>query len=134
MTRVDLPISHGRLEALWQPEPSPRALALVCHPHPLYGGTMQNTATHRIARAWNDAGCSALRFNFSGVGGSTGVSGNGDGVPHDEFASLSAIRSLLASMRSPTSLIELEDSDHMATGRLDALSARLKQALERLPL
>lgn len=208
MTRVDIPISHGRLEALWQPEPSPRALVLVCHPHPLYGGTMQNTATYRIARAWNEAGCSALRFNFRGVGGSTGVSGNGDGVPeledalvafawlaaqepsrplfvsgfsfgartalqvaiarpqvkgavvlgypasifdssfltelgcpsvfihadHDEFASLSAIRSLLASMQSPTSLIELEDSDHMATGRLDALSARLKQALERLPL
>jgi len=37
-------------------------------------------------------------------------------------------------MQSPTSLIELEDSDHMATGRLDALSVRLKQALERLSL
>jgi alpha/beta superfamily hydrolase len=208
MTRLDIPTSHGRLEALWQPEPSPRALALVCHPHPLYGGTMQNTATYRIAKAWNDVGCSALRFNFRGVGGSTGLSGSGDGVPeledalvafdwlaaqstggplfvsgfsfgartalqvaiarpqvkgavvlgypaslfdssflselkapstfihaeHDEFASLSAIRSLLASMQSPTSLIELEDSDHMATGRLDALSVRLKQALERLSL
>jgi alpha/beta superfamily hydrolase len=86
MTRLDIPTSHGRLEALWQPEPSPRALALVCHPHPLYGGTMQNTATYRIAKAWNDVGCSALRFNFRGVGGSTGLSGSGDGVPELEDA------------------------------------------------
>jgi predicted alpha/beta-hydrolase family hydrolase len=53
---------------------------------------------------------------------------------HDEFASLAAIRALLVGLSAPTSLFELGDSDHMATGRLDALSARLKQALEVLPL
>lgn len=207
MTRLEIPITHGRLEALWQPEPSPRGLALVCHPHPLYGGTMQNTATFRLAKAWNTAGCSALRFNFRGVGGSSGASGNGDGVPeledarvaldwlaaqapelplytsgfsfgsrtalqlaverpgvrgvvalgypaslfdsdflaaltapsafvhadHDEFATLAAIRRLLATLRAPTSLFELRDSDHMATGRLEALSIQLAAAIASLP-
>jgi alpha/beta superfamily hydrolase len=71
-----IPAAHGRLEAILK-EPregaaSARAAALVLHPHPLYGGTMHNKVVFRTARALNDAGCVTLRFNFRGVGQSSG--------------------------------------------------------------
>ena len=67
----------GRLEALLE-EPDdqePRLAALVCHPHPLYGGTMHNKVVYRIARGLRRAGCVVLRFNFRGVGQSAGEHG-----------------------------------------------------------
>jgi alpha/beta superfamily hydrolase len=70
-----IPAAHGRLEAILK-EPregaSARGAALVLHPHPLYGGTMHNKVVFRTARALTDAGCVTLRFNFRGVGQSTG--------------------------------------------------------------
>jgi alpha/beta superfamily hydrolase len=54
---------------LEEPEPGPpRLAALVCHPHPLFGGTMHNKVVHRIARALRHAGATVLRFNFRKVG------------------------------------------------------------------
>jgi alpha/beta superfamily hydrolase len=46
----------------------PRFAALVCHPHPLYGGTLHNKVVHRIARALRDSGAVVLRFNFRQAG------------------------------------------------------------------
>ena len=66
---------HGRLEAILK-EPrghAARAAALVLHPHPLHGGTMHNKVVFRTARGLEDAGAVTLRFNFRGVGHSTGV-------------------------------------------------------------
>lgn len=167
---------------------------------------MQNTATWRLSKAWNDAGVSSLRFNFRGVGESTGASGNGDGVPEledahvalewlaaqgpslplftsgfsfgsrtaltlaisrrevrgvlalgfpaalfdgsflssltspavfvhadqDEFGTLDEVRTLLARVPARPPLLVLENSDHLATGRLGALTARLNEALALL--
>lgn len=68
-----IPASHGRLEAiLKQPEGTPKGVALVCHPHPLGGGTMHNKVVFRVAAGLTDAGLITLRFNFRGVGASTG--------------------------------------------------------------
>jgi alpha/beta superfamily hydrolase len=54
---------------LEEPEPGPpRLAALVCHPHPLFGGTMHNKVVHRIARALRHSGAAVLRFNFRKVG------------------------------------------------------------------
>jgi alpha/beta superfamily hydrolase len=65
---------HGRLEAiLKEPPDAALAAALVLHPHPLHGGTMHNKVVFRAARALNDAGAVALRFNFRGVGQTTGT-------------------------------------------------------------
>jgi alpha/beta superfamily hydrolase len=76
-----IPGPVGGLEALlWTPaEPTrPRAAAVLCHPHPLGGGTMDNNVVFRTARGLQSAGLAVLRFNFRGVGGSDGLhDGNG---------------------------------------------------------
>jgi uncharacterized protein len=68
-----IPASHGQLEAiLKEPSGETRGVALVCHPHPLGGGTMHNKVVFRMAAGLVDAGLVTLRFNFRGVGASTG--------------------------------------------------------------
>ena len=68
-----IPASHGRLEAiLKEPAGDRRGIGLVCHPHPLGGGTMHNKVVFRAAAGLVDAGLTTLRFNFRGVGDSTG--------------------------------------------------------------
>ena len=66
----------------------PRFAALVCHPHPLYGGTMHNKVVFRAAKAATNAGLPALRFNFRGVGKSTGSYSHGIGEVEDVRAAL----------------------------------------------
>jgi len=63
-------------------------VAVVCHPHPLFGGTMHNKVAHILARACNDVGASAVRFNFRGVGASQGVHDDGRGEVDDVIAVL----------------------------------------------
>ena len=68
-----IPASHGQLEAiLKEPSGEPKGVALVCHPHPLGGGTMHNKVVFRAAAGLVDAGLITLRFNFRGVGASDG--------------------------------------------------------------
>jgi len=68
-----IPASHGRLEAiLKEPSGDVKGVGLVCHPHPLGGGTMHNKVVFRVAAGLVDAGLITLRFNFRGVGASTG--------------------------------------------------------------
>src|SRR5215470_14644972 len=68
-----IPASHGQLEAiLKEPVSERRGVGLVCHPHPLGGGTMHNKVIFRVAAGLIDAGLTTLRFNFRGVGASTG--------------------------------------------------------------
>ena len=61
----------------------PRAAVVVCHPHPAYGGTMDNRVVYRTAKAAAEAGLAALRFNFRGVGASTGSFDEGAGEQED---------------------------------------------------
>jgi uncharacterized protein len=84
----------GSLEALLE-EPDdqePRLAAIVCHPHPLYGGTMLNKVVYRIARGLRRAGCVVLRFNFRGVGRSGGEHGYMAGEIEDTRAALGYLR------------------------------------------
>ncbi len=86
---MHIPVSHGRLEALVkQPAGPARGAVVVCHPHPLHGGTMHTKAVYRAAQALNDAGLVALRFNFRGVGASTGSYDDGIGERNDLEAAL----------------------------------------------
>jgi len=86
---LKIPVSHGWLEAvLREPAEAPRGAAVVCHPHPLHGGTMHTKAVYRAAQGLNDAGLVALRFNFRGVGISTGSHDDGHGEQDDLRAAL----------------------------------------------
>ncbi len=79
-----IPASHGQLEAIIkEPSGEPRGLGLVCHPHPLGGGTMHNKVVFRAAAGLVDAGLITLRFNFRGVGASTGEHGEVEGGIQD---------------------------------------------------
>ena len=79
-----IPASHGHLEALLrEPTVLPRGAVVMCHPHPNYGGTMHTKAVYRGAEALSDVGFVALRFNFRGVGASTGSYDGGIGEEND---------------------------------------------------
>jgi alpha/beta superfamily hydrolase len=86
--RIDLPVAHGALEAILKESATPFAAVVVCHPHPVHGGTMNNNVVYRVAKALTDAGASVLRFNFRGVGRSTGAYDNGVGEEDDARAAL----------------------------------------------
>ena len=86
---MKIPVSHGWLEAaLKEPDEAPRGAAIVCHPHPIHGGTMHTKAVYRAAQGLNEAGLVALRFNFRGVGTSTGSHEEGIGEQDDVRAAL----------------------------------------------
>src|SRR5688572_13680170 len=84
-----IPASHGQLEAIIkEPAGERRGVALVCHPHPLGGGTMHNKVVFRAAAALVDAGLTTLRFNFRGVGASTGEHAEIEGGVKDVRAAI----------------------------------------------
>lgn len=62
---------------------APRGTAVIAHPHPLYGGTMENKVVQTLARAFVQSGWTALRFNFRGVGASQGEHDQGRGEAED---------------------------------------------------
>lgn len=84
----------GRLEAiLEEPESGePREAALVCHPHPLHGGTLHNKVVYRLARGLRRSGCAVLRFNFRGVNLSAGSYDEGRGEVEDARACVLELR------------------------------------------
>jgi alpha/beta superfamily hydrolase len=98
---IDGPV--GKLEGLLGPPESltddpteiapPRAIAVVCHPHPSHGGTMHNTVAYRVAKGLRRAGIAVLRFNFRGVENSEGEH-HGEG--HEEEDARAAIDFLMA--------------------------------------
>ncbi len=73
----------GAIEVASQFPSVPRAVAVISHPHPLFGGTMDNKVTTTLARAAYDAGAAAYRFNFRGVGKSAGFHDEGRGETAD---------------------------------------------------
>jgi uncharacterized protein len=79
----------GRLEAiLWKPVAQARLAALVCHPHPLFGGTMHNKVVYQAAKSLDALGLPVLRFNFRGAGMSGGTHDQGRGEQGDVKAAL----------------------------------------------
>jgi uncharacterized protein len=81
----------GKLEAVfWMPRDAarPRASAVLCHPHPLHGGSMNSSVVFRAARGLQLAGAQVLRFNFRGVGRSEGAHDGRGGEGEDLRAAL----------------------------------------------
>lgn len=71
----------------------PRATVVICHPHPLYGGTMNNKVVHIINKTFHHAGFNTLRFNFRGVEKSSGTHDHGVGEVDDLMAIVDWLRS-----------------------------------------
>ena len=83
---IDGPV--GQLEATldYQVEEIPIGSAIICHPHPLHGGTMDNKVAHTLSRAFLKSGYNSLRFNFRGTKNSEGKFGSGIGELDDLLA------------------------------------------------
>lgn len=87
MTCELIPGPAGGLQVLQElPAGAPQALAVVCHPHPLHGGTLHNKIVHQLARTFNRLGAVSVRFNFRGVGDSAGAYDEGRGELQDLLA------------------------------------------------
>ncbi|MSQ25880.1 MAG: alpha/beta hydrolase [Dehalococcoidia bacterium] len=101
---VTIPSQGEVLEALLHLPPygdPPYPAVVVCHPHPLYGGDMRNNIVAAACDGLIERGIAALRFNFRGVGGSTGAHSGGPGEQSDLLAALAflAVRPEIAASR-----------------------------------
>lgn len=76
----------GRIEVFVEPQDAPAGVALIAHPHPLFGGTADNKVVTTLARAFRELGCATLRPNFRGVGGSEGAHDHGIAETEDLLA------------------------------------------------
>lgn len=89
-----IPGPAGRIEAVISNPIKPKVslLGIICHPHPLYGGTMNNKVVTSIASAFLEMGICNIRFNFRGIGQSQGSYGEGIGETEDLLAVLSWVK------------------------------------------
>ena len=83
------------LEALVAAPPTPHGGVVICHPHPLYGGDMDNPVVIRLAEVFGEMGLATLRFNFRGTGRSTGAHGGGVAEQYDVEAARARMVSLV---------------------------------------
>jgi alpha/beta superfamily hydrolase len=91
---VVIPGPAGSLEGLLHEHEGPAAAlaAVICHPHPLHGGSLHNKVVHRVATTLHDLGAAVLRFNFRGVGASEGRYDEGAGELADARAAVAWMR------------------------------------------
>lgn len=85
----------GVIDARWQAAEQTHLGVLMCHPHPLFHGTMDNKVVTTVTRTMAAAGLPTLRFNFRGVGASEGVHDHGRGEQDDVLAVLAYARETL---------------------------------------
>jgi alpha/beta superfamily hydrolase len=137
MDRKPVAIESGELlleGVLYSPEGTEaKAIVVVCHPHPLYGGNMQNNVVMTAVRALTGAGFMALAFNFRGAGGSHGDHDNGIGEKDDVRAALAKAAKLAPGL--PVGLAGYSFGAGMAAAVVDASVAALaliSPATERL--
>ena len=95
MPEVIITGSAGRIEARYKNNPNPNSpVALILHPNPQQGGTMNNKMTYNLYHTLAEEGYSVLRFNFRGVGRSQGEFDNGEGELNDAAAALDWLQTM----------------------------------------
>lgn len=100
--RILIPGPAGAIETVIDtPDATPAGIALVAHPHPLYGGTLDNKVAQILAKTMVELGYVAVRPNFRGVGQSEGVHDEGNGETDDLVAVVHAVRARLAIVDAP---------------------------------
>lgn len=126
----------GELEAVLEAPPQPRAIAVICHPHPLQGGTLHNKVVHTLARTLQELGHATLRFNYRGVGASAGSYGESIGEAEDARAAIGWMRSRFSDL--PLTLAGFSFGGVVALRACaDTVPARLitvAPAVDRLPM
>ncbi len=95
-TRRVMIASEGKLEGILT-EHGREGGAVICHPHPLFGGSMDNNVVEALEEGFVASGLSTLRFNFRGVGDSEGAYDEGNGETKDTIAACMFMRNLLGS-------------------------------------
>jgi len=93
MEKINFSSEGYSIEGLLEKNSNSRG-AVITHPHPLYGGDMHNQVVAAIASAYNKTGCTSLRFNFRGVGGSQGTYGEGIGEQEDVRSAIAYLADL----------------------------------------
>jgi alpha/beta superfamily hydrolase len=113
--------------------PALSGCALVCHPHPLHGGTLHNKVVHTLARALQGQRLATLRFNFRGVGASAGSYGEGRGEIEDALAALAALRRRYPQARTVVAGFSFGAmvAAHVATAVLPSWLITVAPAVER---
>lgn len=86
MEKVVISGPAGQIEAVFHRASETQTWAVVCHPHPLFGGTMNNKVVTTVAKLYENLGINTVRFNFRGVGSSEGEYGEGIGETLDALA------------------------------------------------
>lgn len=128
--RFLIPGPDGVLEATLDAPKTPRSseapVAVVCHPHSLHGGTLTNKVAHTVAKAFTELGATTLRFNFRGVGESSGEFAHGVGEVDDLQAAVLWLRA-----RYPSVPLWLGG---FSFGAFVALSGQARVGAERLLL
>src|SRR5262245_40433742 len=98
--RATIPGAAGAIEiAVGKPAGEPRAAAVIAHPHPLYGGTMDNKVVTTLERVFREAGLATFRFNFRGVGATEGAHDEGRGETDDMLRVIEHARRAVAGGR-----------------------------------
>ena len=121
----------GTIETKVESPPEPRGVALICHPHPLFGGTNDNKVVHTLASTFIRLGYAALRPNFRGVGASAGVHDDGHGETEDMLAVLDESRRIFGEL--PVVLAGFSFGAYVQT-RVAQTLAESGQAAQRLVL
>lgn len=119
--RFLVPGPVGTIEVLRDEPAKPRpggGTAVIAHPHPLFGGTMENKVVQTLARAFVQSGWSALRFNFRGVGASQGQHDEGRGELDDMLALIAA-----EAAEGPLALAGFSFGSYVASAAASALWA-----------
>jgi len=127
----------GALElAFNMPEAEPRGIALIAHPHPLQGGTLDNKVAQTLAKSFTALGYAAVRFNFRGAGKSEGSFDEGIGETDDALAALAYARGELGEL--PVALAGFSFGSYVQTRVAHELAAErmvlVGPAVNRFPL
>ena len=93
--RIRVAGAAGDIEVAASIPEAPRALAVIAHPHPLYGGTMDNKVVTTVAKAFAERGAAAFRLNFRGVGATAGTHDEGRGETEDCLAVIAHARATI---------------------------------------
>jgi alpha/beta superfamily hydrolase len=105
------------------PPGAPLGVAVVCHPHPQYGGTLDNKVVQTLARAFLQLGWASVRFNFRGIGGSGGQWDEGRGEIDDALAVVAAARARAGLAGLPLALAGFSFGGFVAAAAAETLAA-----------